>query len=103
MPRKLTGGFIQAAAPLTDPSTTIDTIRKAAIDAHILLIEDAGRKGVQVLGLQEVFNGPYFCPSQDPWSIRRFYGSSYFVDPRGNIIAMGSEDKDGLVVAEPLP
>jgi predicted amidohydrolase len=90
MPRKLTGGFIQAAAPLTDPSTPIDTIRKGAIDA-------------QVLGLQAVFNSPYFCPSQDPWSIGRFYGSSYFVDPRGNIIAMGSEDKDGLVVAEQLP
>ncbi len=24
----------------------------------------------------------------------------YFVDPRGNVIAMGSEDKDELVVAE---
>src|SRR5207237_1071298 len=25
-----------------------------------------GRKGVQILGLEEIFNGPYFCPSQDP-------------------------------------
>ena len=24
-----------------------------------------GRRGVQILGLQEIFNGPYFCPSQD--------------------------------------
>ncbi|OUR78007.1 acyltransferase [Alphaproteobacteria bacterium 46_93_T64] len=35
------------------------------IEAHIPLIEDAGRQGVQVLSLQEVFNQPYFCPSQD--------------------------------------
>jgi predicted amidohydrolase len=43
MPRKLVGGLIQAAAPLTDPSMPIDRIRKAAIDAHIPLIEEAGR------------------------------------------------------------
>ena len=24
------------------------------------------QEGVQILGLQEIFNGPYFCPSQDP-------------------------------------
>ena len=29
-----------------------------------------------------------------------FYGQSYFVDPRGQIIACGSEDHDELVVAE---
>ncbi len=36
------------------------------IEAHIPLIEEAGRQGVQVLSFQEVFNQPYFCPSQDP-------------------------------------
>jgi predicted amidohydrolase len=61
--------------------TSIDKIRRAAIDAHIPLIEEAGREGVQILGLQNI--GP-------------FYGSSYFVDPRGNFIAMGSKDKDEL-------
>src|SRR5438128_7522983 len=66
MPRDVLGGLIQAAAPITDPSVPIDTIRQAAIDVHIPLIEDAGRRGVQILGLQEVFNGPYFCLSQDP-------------------------------------
>ena len=40
-------------------------IRQAAIDVHIPLIEEAGKQGVQILGLQEIFNGPYFCPSQD--------------------------------------
>jgi N-carbamoylputrescine amidase len=29
-----------------------------------------------------------------------FHGSSYFVDPRGNFLAVGSEDKTELVVAE---
>ena len=37
--------------------------------------------------------------TEAPWNIGRFYGSSYFVDPRGNFLAMGSEDKNELVVA----
>src|SRR3954466_3299490 len=65
MPRKVLGGLVQAAAPITDPSAPIDKVVKAAIDAHIPLIEEAGKRGVQILGLQEIFNGPYFCPSQD--------------------------------------
>ncbi len=35
-----------------------------------------------------------------PWNIGRYYGSSYFVNPRGEIIARASEDKDELLVAE---
>ncbi|WP_169569039.1 nitrilase-related carbon-nitrogen hydrolase [Sneathiella limimaris] len=35
------------------------------IEAHIPYIEKAGEQGVQVLSFQEVFNQPYFCPSQD--------------------------------------
>src|ERR1700688_4883509 len=65
MPRIVTGGLIQAAAPITDPSAPIDKFRQAAIDAHIPFIEEAGKRGVQILGLEEIFNGPYFCPSQD--------------------------------------
>src|SRR5688572_13179605 len=66
MPRKVLGGLIQAAAPITDPSAPIEKVRQAAIDAHIPFIEEAGKRGVQILGLEEIFNGPYFCPSQDP-------------------------------------
>jgi N-carbamoylputrescine amidase len=37
---------------------------------------------------------------EPPWEIGRYYGSSYFVDPRGNTLTQGSEDKSELVVAE---
>jgi N-carbamoylputrescine amidase len=37
---------------------------------------------------------------EPPWNIGRFYGSSYFVNPRGEILASASEDKDELVVAD---
>ena len=30
----------------------------------------------------------------------KFYGSSYFCDPRGRIIAQGNEDTDDVVVAD---
>ncbi|MEX1206723.1 MAG: nitrilase-related carbon-nitrogen hydrolase [Dongiaceae bacterium] len=38
--------------------------------------------------------------TEAPWNIGRFYGSSYFVDPRGKVLKQASEDKDELIVAE---
>jgi beta-ureidopropionase len=64
MPRNVHVGLIQAATPY-EPGWSIQKTQKAALDVHIPLIEEAGKKGVQILGLQEIFNGPYFCPSQD--------------------------------------
>jgi beta-ureidopropionase len=48
-----------------------------------------------------VFIGAINRPgTEGPWNIGRFYGSSYVCDPRGQILAEASEDKDELVVAE---
>lgn len=38
--------------------------------------------------------------TEAPWNIGEFYGQSYFCDPRGQMIAEGSRDKDELVVAD---
>jgi beta-ureidopropionase len=38
--------------------------------------------------------------TEAPWNIGKFYGTSYFVDPRGNFLATASEDKDELIVAD---
>jgi len=35
-----------------------------------------------------------------PWDIGEFYGKSYFCNPRGQIIAKASRDKDELLVAD---
>jgi beta-ureidopropionase len=35
-----------------------------------------------------------------PWNLGKFYGSSYFVDPRGQIFAQASDSKDELLIAE---
>lgn len=44
---------------------TCEEHRKAMIDAHLPYIEEAAKQGVQMLCFQEIFTGPYFCPSQD--------------------------------------
>ena len=72
MPRKLIGGLIQCSNPVNDESLPVEKIKQAMFDKHVPLIEEAGKKGVQVLCLQEIFNGPYFCPGQD----KRWYDAA---------------------------
>ena len=38
--------------------------------------------------------------TEAPWNIGKFYGNSYFCDPRGQIVAQASEDQDEMVVAD---
>jgi beta-ureidopropionase len=38
--------------------------------------------------------------TEEPWNIGEFYGSSYFVDPRGQVVAEGPRTEDALVVAD---
>jgi N-carbamoylputrescine amidase len=66
MARTLVGGLIQLSNPINDPGVPVAKVAEAMTEKHLPLIEEAGKKGVQVLCLQEMFNGPYFCPSQDP-------------------------------------
>jgi N-carbamoylputrescine amidase len=37
---------------------------------------------------------------EKPWNLGHFYGTSYFVNPLGEIFACASDDKDELLVAE---
>ena len=38
--------------------------------------------------------------TEAPWNIGEFYGSSYFCNPRGQIIAQASRDKEELIVSD---
>jgi N-carbamoylputrescine amidase len=38
--------------------------------------------------------------TEAPWNIGEFYGQSYFCDPRGQMLAVGTRDQDELVVAD---
>lgn len=66
MSKIVRGGLIQASNPMNDPDASIEEVKQAALEKHIPMIEEAGKRKTQVLCLQEIFNTPYFCPAQDP-------------------------------------
>ena len=92
-------GLIQCSNPLNDPSRSIADIQKAMVDKHLPMIDQAGQKGVQILCLQEIFNGPYFCPSQDP----KWYGAAEEIPggPTCELMA-GLAKKHKMVIIVPL-
>ena len=64
MSRIVRCGLIQAHNPL-GPEHSLAQIKKAMIDKHLKLIEQAAKQKVQILCLQELFYGPYFCAEQN--------------------------------------
>ena len=64
MSRIVRCGLIQARNVL-GPDHPLTEIKEAMIQKHLGLIEQAARQQVQILCLQELFYGPYFCAEQD--------------------------------------
>jgi N-carbamoylputrescine amidase len=69
------------------------------IDKHLSFIEDAGKRGVQILCLQEIFYGPYFCAEQES----RWYASVERI-PEGPTVRLMQEcaRKYQMVVIVPI-
>jgi beta-ureidopropionase len=65
MPRIVKCGLIQTSMAC-NVDESIETIRTANIDKTLAYVEQAGREGVQMLCMQEIFTGPYFCAEQNP-------------------------------------
>ena len=65
MNRTVRGGLIQATLSISSEQP-IEIIKKSMIDKHVGMIDDAAKKGVQILCMQELFYGPYFCAEQKP-------------------------------------
>src|SRR6202789_4556681 len=63
MPRTVRCALIQARNELSS-ERPLAQIRKAMMDKHLKLIEQAAKKKTQILCLQELFYGPYFCAEQ---------------------------------------
>ncbi len=98
MPRFIKSGLIQMSIPKTEGDGTIPEIIDAMIQKHIPFIEDAGKKGVQILCLQEIFNTPYFCPGQD----RKWYISAESVPgPTTELLATYAK-KYSMVIIVPI-
>ena len=95
---KVKCGLIQMALK-GDTSMEPDAIRELMIQAHIPMIEDAAKQGVQVLCFQEVFTQPYFCPGQD----KKWYAAAEAI-PDGPTVKLMQEyaKKYAMVIVVPI-
>ena len=82
---------LNGAEVVFNPSATV-----SGLSAHLWELEQPA---------QAVANG-YFVGAinrvgrEKPWDMGEFYGRSYFCNPRGQIVAQGSRDKDEVIVAD---
>ena len=65
MPRIVRCGLIQASCDWSHEECSLKDIKKKMIQKHVRFIDEAGRKKVQILCMQELFCGPYFPAEQD--------------------------------------
>ena len=98
MPSIVRCGLIQCSNPINDESVPVADIQKAMLDKHLPMIEEAAKRGVQVLCLQEIFNGPYFCPSQD----KRWYAAAEPIPGPTTSLMQELARKHNMVIVVPL-
>ena len=98
MSRIVKCGLIQTwfAGSASDP---IAAIRKANVDKTVAFVEQAAAAGVQILCMQEIFTGPYFCAEQNP----RWYEAVERI-PDGPTVKLMQElaRKHGMAIVVPL-
>ncbi|GMV38586.1 MAG: hydrolase [Myxococcales bacterium] len=91
-------GLIQASNEV-DPSHSIQQIKDAMIEKHLGFIAKAAEQGVQILCMQEIFTGPYFCAEQDA----RWYDSAEQIpDGPTTKLMMEQAKKHGMVIVVPI-
>ncbi len=83
---------------MTEGEGTIPEIINAMVQKHIPMIEEAGKKGVQILCLQEIFNTPYFCPGQD----HKWYESAESVPGPTTELMQTYAKKYNMVIIVPI-
>ena len=98
MSRIVKGGLIQTSLAC-DTSESLDKIREAQTERTLKYVDQAGREGVQVLCMQEIFTGPYFCAEQST----RWYDSCEKI-PEGPTTKLMQEyaKKYSMVIVVPL-
>jgi len=98
MARVVRGGLIQATLALSSEQP-IEKVKQAMIDKHVKMIGEAAAKGVQILSLQELFYGPYFCAEQET----KWYSLVEEI-PNGSTVKLMQEvaKKYGIVLVIPI-
>ncbi len=82
---------LKGAEVIYNPSATV-----AGLSQYLWELEQpasAAANGVYIAAINRV-------GTEAPWNIGEFYGSSYFVNPRGQIEAQASRDQDELLIHE---
>ncbi|MCL6547821.1 MAG: acyltransferase [Alicyclobacillus sp.] len=98
MSSKVTIGLIQAHHDV-DGREPVEVHKQAAIEKHLSMIREAAGKGAQIICLQEIFFGPYFCTEQDP----KWYRSAEPVPDGPTVRLMQDVAKElGVVLVVPL-
>jgi beta-ureidopropionase len=98
MPRLVKCGLIQTSMACS-VEEKMETIRQANLDKTLKLIDRAGSEGVQILSMQEIFTGPYFCAEQST----RWYESVEHI-PDGPTVKLMQEyaKRYNMVIVVPI-
>ena len=98
MDNKITCALIQAKCDIPG-DRDVSVIKEAMLDKHVKLIEEAYRQNAQVLCMQEIFYGPYFCAEQS----LKWYEMAEPV-PDGQTVSLMRElaKKYGMVIIVPI-
>lgn len=90
-------GLIQASHDV-DGNEPVQVHKEKAIEKHLDLVRDAARQGAQIICLQEIFYGPYFCAEQST----KWYDSAEEI-PNGPTTKLFQELAKELEVVIVLP
>ncbi|WP_438447606.1 nitrilase-related carbon-nitrogen hydrolase [Gorillibacterium sp. sgz5001074] len=90
-------GLIQASHDL-DGGEPVEKHKEAAVEKHVRLVREAAAQGAQIIGLQEIFFGPYFCAEQTA----KWYAAAEEV-PGGPTVRLFQELAKELAVVIILP
>jgi beta-ureidopropionase len=98
MPRLVKCGLIQTTLA-GSAEDSLEQIREANIARTLEFVDQAGAAGVQILCMQEIFTGPYFCAEQNP----RWYASAERI-PDGPTVKLMQERarKHQMVIVVPI-
>ena len=98
MPRFVKCGLIQTSLA-GSAEDSLAQIREANIARTLEFVDQAGAAGVQILCMQEIFTGPYFCAEQHP----RWYASAERI-PDGPTVQLMQEmaRKHQMVIVVPI-
>ncbi|MBI4248926.1 MAG: acyltransferase [Elusimicrobia bacterium] len=98
MSRIVRGGLIQASCEWSPEKFPLDAIKKKMIDKHLDWIEKAAKERVQLLCLQELFYGPYFCAEQNV----RWYDLAEPVPGPTTVLMQKLAKKHKMVMVAPI-